>query len=179
MSAKQLQRRIFLRNSLWGAAATVAGGAATVARATGTQTAYGHSFEPVKESTMIKFTCLAARRSDLTAEAFHKRWLFEHAELVVKYRTATRAHRYVQSHVIDSPAINAFSKGRNWTPNPYDGLVELWWASEEEMVAGLGSPDGQKASTALAEDERAFCDSRTIVFMTREYEIFTTPGFHL
>jgi uncharacterized protein (TIGR02118 family) len=178
-------------SSLWGprgalAEAAASGGlrrasaqqASAGSQAASSQTAYGPAPAPIKESSLIKFTAVAPRRADFTPEAFHKRWLLVHGPLAVKYQGALRWKRYVQSHLIDSPTIDSFSRGRNWTPNPYDGLVELWWESEEDMAAAFASPEGQDASAILAEDERAFCDNRIIVFMTREYEIFKSPDFH-
>jgi hypothetical protein len=85
--------------------------------------------------------------------------------------------RYVQSHVIDSPTIDGFSKGRNWTANPYDGVVEAWFRSEADFAAAFASPEGQKASAILAEDERQFCDTRTIVFAARKYEFYRMDDY--
>jgi EthD domain len=163
--------------SLWYSARLVAGGGIGRPQSTGVQTAYGISFEPLRESSMIKFTVLVVRRPDITAAQFHRRWLIDHGSLAKRYLPLLRVHRYVQSHVIDSPSVAAIAKIRDWTSNPYDGIVEAWWGSEEEMAAGFASKEAQEASEILAKDEQEFCDSGTTVFLAREYELFRRDDF--
>ena len=168
-------------SSLWESVGIVANSFAIGGGGTGysTETPYGISSEPVRVSPLVRFTALAVKRRDISTEEFHRYWLFQHAPLTRKFRHITRPLRYVQSHVIPSPTLEAFAKGRNWTPNPYDGVVELWWHTDEEMAAALTSPEAYEALALLAEDERRFCDSSTVVFMTREYEIFTSPEMQI
>jgi hypothetical protein len=163
--------------SLWYSARLIASSGIGRPHSTGVQTAYGISLEPIRESSMIKFTVLVVRRPDITPAQFHKRWLIDHGLLAKRYLPLLRVHRYVQSHVIDSPSVDAIAKIRDWTSNPYDGIVEAWWESEEEMAAGFASEEAQKASAILAKDEREFCDSRTIVFLAKEYELFRRDDF--
>ena len=40
----------------------------------------------------------------------------------------------------------------------YDGVAELWWASEAELTKNLENEAAQKASAALLEDEAKFID---------------------
>lgn len=139
---------------------------------------YGCVPSYIRQQPTFKFVALAARRSDLTAAKFHTHWLSVHGPLLRTFMAALRMQRYVQSHVVDSRTIDGFSTGRNWTANPYDGVVEAWFESEADFAAGLASPEGQKASAVLAEDERRFCDPRTTVFATCEYEVYRTPPHH-
>jgi uncharacterized protein (TIGR02118 family) len=103
---------------------------------------------------------------------FHEHWLEKHSLLAKSQAPALRMKRYVQSHVIASPIIDGFGDGRDWTPNPYSGMTEVWCDSEEDMAAGFTSEEGQRASLLLAEDERHVTDSTVIVWAAKEYEIF-------
>jgi hypothetical protein len=56
---------------------------------------------------------------------------------------------------------------------PYDGITEVWWASETDMRGGLESEAGRAAAVQLLEDERHFIDfSRSRMFVTEEQQIF-------
>ena len=53
----------------------------------------------------------------------------------------------------------------------YDGVAEVWFESEEELMEGMSSPEGQKLSAALLEDEENFIDhSKSSAFIVQEYE---------
>src|SRR6185295_17210788 len=120
---------------------------------------------------MIKLVYAIRRRADLSPEAFRARWL-EHAPLVARFAGAMRAARYVQSHTLDSPWNQALQGSRAAAP-PYDGITEVWWASEAEFAAALASPEGQEAGRALLEDERDFIDlAASSLFLTEEHAIF-------
>ena len=54
----------------------------------------------------------------------------------------------------------------------YDGVAEVWFESEEEMMEAMGSPEGQKLVAALLEEEGKFVDhSRSSAFIVREHEL--------
>jgi hypothetical protein len=187
VSASAILGRQFFGTTLWGPDGAFAQIAAMVSAGAGggdegsngsmIDTQFGRVPAYVRESPMLKFIALASRRSDLTPAQFHTRWLTVHGPLTVSFKSALRVQRYVQSHIIDSPTIAGFSTGRGWTPNPFDGVVEAWFRSEADFAAAFASPEGQKASAILSEDERQFCDTRTIVFAAREYEFYRLPGY--
>jgi hypothetical protein len=53
------------------------------------------------------------------------------------------------------------------TVEAFDGVAELWWDSLDDLVAALGSEDGQRANAGLAEDEARFIDlERSSLFLT-------------
>jgi uncharacterized protein (TIGR02118 family) len=126
----------------------------------------------VKAMPSLKFVCLVPRPAHISPNLFHEHWLEKHSQLARSTAGALRMKRYVQSHVIASPTIDGFGDGRDWTPNPYSGMTEVWWDSEEEMAAAFSSQEGQEASRILAEDERNITDGHVIVWAAREYEIF-------
>ena len=120
---------------------------------------------------MIKLVYAIRRRGDLSPDAFRKRWL-EHAPLVARFAEAMRAQRYVQSHTLDSPWNAALAGSRGCAP-PFDGVTEVWWASEAEFTAALATPEGREAGRALLEDERDFIDfAGSSLFLTEEHPIF-------
>ena len=53
----------------------------------------------------------------------------------------------------------------------YDGVAEVRYESEEELIEGMSSPVGQKLGAALLEDEGNFIDhSKSSAFIVKEYE---------
>jgi len=54
----------------------------------------------------------------------------------------------------------------------YDGVAEVWFESEEALIQGMSSPEGQKLGSALQEDEGKFIDhSKSSAFIVQEYEL--------
>ncbi len=51
----------------------------------------------------------------------------------------------------------------------FDGVAEVWFDSEDDLMAGMSSPEGQKLGEALLEDEKTFIDhSKSSAFIVRE-----------
>ncbi len=121
---------------------------------------------------MIKLIVLIPRRADLTAATFHQYWLLEHATLARSVADDVALQRYVQSHEVPSSVSAGFAEGRGWSPNIFEGVTEGWWNSEGEMIEAFSSPAGEQANALLIEDERRFCDQRTVAMITREYLIY-------
>jgi hypothetical protein len=54
----------------------------------------------------------------------------------------------------------------------YDGVAEVWFESEEDLVAAMSSPEGEKLSAALLEDEGNFINhSKSSAFIVEEHEL--------
>lgn len=120
---------------------------------------------------MIKVIFCLRRREGLSREAFQRYWLERHAPLVARLAGATGMVRYVQNHVLDSRLGDGFAKVRG-TAEPYDGVMEGWWESEEAAIAAFRTA-GPAAGTQLLKDEREFIDlSRSSIFFADEREIF-------
>lgn len=106
---------------------------------------------------MIKL-CFALRRlPELSREDFQAYWWDRHAPLVKQHAAALRIRRYVQTHSLGSPLDEALRASRGG-PEPFDGVAELWWDSEQDLAAAVAEPAGQAAGQALLEDERKFID---------------------
>ncbi len=81
-----------------------------------------------------------------------------------------RATKYVQSHTVDTPLNEGLRSSRGMLPE-YDGVAEVWFESEEELIEAMSSPEGQKLGAALLEDEGNFIDhSKSSAFIVREHE---------
>ena len=119
---------------------------------------------------MIKFVMCITRHPDMTREDFKDYWMNKHGPFFMENAGAMRAKRYVQSHIVDTPLNEGLRSSRNMLPE-YDGVAEVWFESEEELIEGMSSPEGQKLSVALLEDEGNFIDhSKSSAFIVKEYE---------
>lgn len=120
---------------------------------------------------MFKMSFAVYRRPDLTAEQFRDHWLNVHAPLLKQHAKALRVRRYVQLHGGDYESTKRMAESRNCQP-PHDGVVEIWWDSEEDRLAASQSAEGQAAGFLLREDELRFCDiSRSSVMFGQEHVI--------
>ncbi len=81
------------------------------------------------------------------------------------------AKKYVQSLTLDTPLNEGLRNSRGMLPE-FDGVAEVWFESEEALIAGMSSVEGQKLSAALLEDEGNFVDhSKSSAFIVKEHEL--------
>jgi uncharacterized protein (TIGR02118 family) len=120
----------------------------------------------------LKIVFCLRRKEGISREEFQRYWLEEHAPRVKGHAAAIGMRRYVQSHTLDTPLNDAVAGARG-APEPYDGVMEGWWDSEEALLATLSSPEAQAAGRDLLEDEARFIDlARSPIFFTCEHVIF-------
>lgn len=120
---------------------------------------------------MIKFVMCLTRHPDMSREQFQDYWRNNHGPFFMKNAATMRAKRYVQSLTIDSPLNEGLRTSRGMQPE-YDGVAEVWFESEDDLVAAMSSPEGQALSAALLEDESRFVDhSKSSAFIVREEEL--------
>jgi uncharacterized protein (TIGR02118 family) len=118
---------------------------------------------------MIKFVFCAKRRPHMSRAEFQEYWLHHHGPLFKKFADTYRAVRYVQSHTIDSSLNENIRQSRGMSQE-YDGVGEIWWQSEEDFLAAISSPEGQKLRAMFVEDEARFIDlSASSAFFTVEH----------
>jgi uncharacterized protein (TIGR02118 family) len=118
---------------------------------------------------MIKFVFCAKRHPNMSRVEFQDYWLNHHGPLFKKFADTYRAVRYVQSHTIDSSLNENIMKSRG-TMEAYDGVGEIWWQSEEDFLAAINSPEGQKLRVMFVEDESKFVNLKaSSVFFTVEH----------
>lgn len=119
---------------------------------------------------MIKFVMCLTRHPDLSREAFKDYWKNKHGPFFMKNADAMGAKRYIQSNTLDTPLNQGLRSSRGMLPE-YDGVAEVWFESEDALIAGMSSPEGQKLGAALLEDEKNFIDhSRSSAFIVEEQE---------
>jgi uncharacterized protein (TIGR02118 family) len=105
----------------------------------------------------------------MTREEFRDYWMNKHAPFFMSNADVMGAKRYVQSHTLDTPLNEGLRTSRGMLPE-YDGVAEVWFESEEALMAGMSSPEGQKLGAALLEDEGNFIDhSKSTAFIVEEH----------
>jgi len=120
---------------------------------------------------MIKFVMCLTRHPKMTREEFRDYWENKHAPFFMKNADVMGAKKYVQSQTLDSPLNEGLRASRGMLPE-FDGVAEVWFESEEALVAGMSSPEGQQLSAALLEDEGNFVDhTKSSAFIVKEREL--------
>lgn len=121
---------------------------------------------------MLKLTYCLVRREEMSRQEFQSYWRGTHAPLVRAAASALGIRRYVQSHTVASGLDQSVREGRGLDPSDYDGVAELWYDSEQALIAAGETGEGRKHGAILAEDEANFIDfSRSRLFFTQEHEV--------
>ena len=119
---------------------------------------------------MIKFIMCITRHPDMTRAEFKDYWMNSHGPFFMQNADVMRAKKYVQSHTIDTPLNEGLKNSRGMLPE-YDGVAEVWFESEQELIDAMGSPEMEKLSAALLQDESKFIDhSKSSAFIVQEHE---------
>jgi uncharacterized protein (TIGR02118 family) len=117
---------------------------------------------------MIKIIYCIRRKPHLTREQFQDYWRNHHGKLVWERAKAIGMRNYVQNHTIDSRLGAACAASRGGA-EPFDGVMEGWWDSDEAAMAAMGSDGGRATMALLHEDESKFMDfDRCVIFTVRE-----------
>ena len=120
---------------------------------------------------MIKFVMCITRHPSMSREQFQDYWRNSHGPFFMRNADLIGAKKYVQSHTLNSPLNEGLRTSRGMQPE-YDGVAEVWFESEEALIQGMSSPEGQKLGAALQEDEGNFIDhSKSSAFIVQEYEL--------
>ena len=125
---------------------------------------------------MIRLVYVLRRKENLSLAEFQTYWKEKHGPLVAKHSTTMKVRKYIQSHTLDDPANEAVRESRG-AMEAYDGVADLWWDSEEALLASAESEEYQAAATELFEDEQNFIDfSRSCFYFTYEVpQVNPTP----
>ena len=120
---------------------------------------------------MIKFVMCITRHPSMTREEFQDYWKKKHGPFFMENADAMGAKKYVQSHTLNAPLNEGLRTSRNMLPE-YDGVAEVWFESEQALMEGMSSPEGQKLAAELQEDENNFIDhSKSCAFIVEEHEL--------
>ena len=121
---------------------------------------------------MLKLTFCLRRKPGLSLAEFQDYWLNKHGPLVRRLQPALGMARYVQVHRRDDELGLGMAKVRG-APEPYDGVAELWWKSEEAFRASGRTAEGREAGRLLLEDEARFIDlANSPLWLNREQVIY-------
>ena len=114
----------------------------------------------------------------LDLAGFQDYWLNKHGPLVRRLQPALGMMRYVQSHRLAGDAADGARRARG-APEPYDGVAELWWESEQTYLAAGRRPAGREAGRLLLEDEAKFIDlANSPLWLNCETEIYGGASAH-
>lgn len=92
----------------------------------------------------------------MTWDEFSDYWRNVHAPLVAERAAVLGVKRYQQVRTVRDPEMHARLQARNGgAPEPFDGIAELWYDSNER---GRGGEAAVTAARELLEDERNFID---------------------
>jgi uncharacterized protein (TIGR02118 family) len=121
---------------------------------------------------MIKLTFCLRRRPDLSWEEFSRYWREVHAPLVAERAEVLRIRRYVQVRTVQEPALHEAYRARNGgSPEPFDGIAELWFDDLESMRSTRDEA-ASVAARELLEDERNFIDlPRSPIWLGEEWAV--------
>ena len=105
---------------------------------------------------MVKVVGFIRKREDLTFQQFKDYWLNKHSKLEKESLEDNPIRRIVASFVTEELIGKA----------PFDGMVELYFASIEDFKEQWSGPQ----DAIMREDEKNFCDPEYRVFvLTEEY----------
>lgn len=117
---------------------------------------------------MVKIVFCLRRLPHLSVHEFQKHWYEIHAPLVRKHQKALHIVRYVQLHSDLGPLTEKL-RGFRQSPEPYDGVAEIWYESREALEALGKDSSARAASRELLEDEKRFVDlSRSPIWIGEE-----------
>lgn len=120
---------------------------------------------------MIRMLFCLRRLPSLSLDEFQTYWLETHAPLVARHAPAIGLALYRQHHRMDDTMLGALLRGR-LTDGPYDGVAELGWESETDLLRGGDDPARRIANRELFEDEQRFIDlARSPIFFARSRTI--------
>jgi uncharacterized protein (TIGR02118 family) len=106
---------------------------------------------------MIKITFCLHRLPHLSHDEFLRYWHEHHAPLVKKYQKVLRIARYVQFHS-DFGELSGKLRAFRDSPDPFDGIAEIWYESHEALATLGNNAEARNASRELREDEKRFVD---------------------
>lgn len=106
---------------------------------------------------MIKLAFCIRRLPGMSRDEFQDYWRNRHADLVMSLQPVIGFKRYVQFHGGYDKLSTKAAEFRQ-SPEPYDGIAELWWEDEETMIKASSSKAARAGFAVLYEDEKNFID---------------------
>ncbi|HWK93918.1 MAG TPA: EthD domain-containing protein [Pseudolabrys sp.] len=106
---------------------------------------------------MLKIIFCLRRLPSLSVGEFQRHWHDVHAPLVCKHRRILRIVRYVQVHA-GFDALTDKLRAFRGSPEPYDGVAEIWYESRDALESLGSDARARAASRELRDDEARFVD---------------------
>lgn len=106
---------------------------------------------------MIKIVFCLRRKPGLSLNEFQTYWKNDHRDLVLANADVLGIRRYVQSHTQPSEFSDRMRQYRQ-TPEPFDGIAELWYESLDALEKISATNAARRASRTLRDDEETFID---------------------
>jgi len=130
----------------------------------------------IGRNAVLKLTFCLRRLPSLSLAEFQDYWLNKHGPLVRRLQPALGMVRYVQVHRLDGDLADGMRRVRD-APEPYDGVAELWWESEETFRTARKNPQAREAGRLLLEDEARFIDlPRSPLWLNQEHLVYGGAG---
>ncbi len=118
---------------------------------------------------MIRLNFALRRLPGLSRAEFQRYWREKHGSLVAGVARSLRMRRYVQSHTLEDPLVDALRTAHAGMEEPFDGIASVWFDSRDDLIVATTSDEGRNAGALLLEDERRFIDlTRSPIWVCRE-----------
>lgn len=119
---------------------------------------------------MLKLTYCLRRKPGMSWDEFSTYWRDVHAPLVKERAPILGIKRYVQVRTLQDRQTLAALQARNGgSPEPFDGIAELWFEPSERDAGGEAA---RTAGRELLEDERNFIDlPNSPIWYGEEWEV--------
>jgi hypothetical protein len=126
---------------------------------------------------VIRLVFLLRRKAGSSLAEFSDRWRLDHGPIVAGHQIALGVLRYTQTHRLDDPMNDALARARGGMEPPYDGVAELWWASEDSFREAATTATGRRAGEVLLADESEFIDlAQSPLWLAHEHpQVNPTP----
>ncbi len=119
---------------------------------------------------MIKLIMCLHRRADISRDEFQDYWRNSHGPFFMKNASVMRTKKYLQSHTLNSP-LNEGMRQSRCMAEEFDGVAEVWFESEEDLMGAMGSAEMAELGPRLVEDENNFIDhARSCAFLVEEVD---------
>jgi len=119
---------------------------------------------------MIKINYLMRRLPHLTLEEFQSYWSEKHPQAAPEDAFSTLGiKRYVQVLPLETEARNLVIGPRTGLVEPFDGIAELWFESEEALTRDWSTDKAKEYVKIFFEDEQNFIDwTRSTILVSKE-----------
>ena len=130
----------------------------------------------IGRNAVLKLTFCLRRLPSLSLAEFQDYWLHKHGPLVRSLQPALRMTHYVQIHRLEGDLADGMRRVRG-APEPYDGVAELCWESDEVFRAASRDPQAREAGRLLLVDEARFIYlPRSPLWLNREHVVYAGAG---